>query len=346
MLKEIVIYKPDLGDKKYLLVFNVMKKLIFFSIIDAVYPIESIFNLKVININYQNKTGFLGVNDGEYFVNFYENKIQLGSNLVCQLSWYGNNEKQPKVKIGFNLIGRYVVVSNNKMNKYSCNINSVIQDYVNINKITGIVFRSIIDDLNDYTLLFSELEQLIKIRDLLNNNQSHKIGLLYKAPSIFIQFIREQNDLMQFRINTNDFDSYNELMPYQKLWGIGDIQYIKDLVIDISEYYRELNNDCYIYHDIRVKFNKLSGINLIDIDNMNAKVSFYQSNLIVLDLIVEQIILKDLTGIILIDLIKNMTVEQKNYIVDKIKSLFFDDFRKVKIFGFTGSEMFELIRLK
>jgi ribonuclease G len=346
MLQEIIVYKSNLDHKKYLLVFGPAKKILFFSIIDEDYLVESIYNLKVTNINYQNQTAFVSCKDMDYFVNLFDSKVQLGSSLLCQLVWLGNDEKQPKVKVGFNLIGKYVVINNNKINKYSCNINSVIDNYVNDKKITGVVFRSSVDSLNNYDLLFNELDQLINIRNFLNIQQNKQIGLLYKAPSMFIRFIREQHDLNKCKIYTNDLVSYEEILGYKESWGIGNIHYEENLLIDVNKYDEDIKNNYYIYQDIKVKFNKFSGINLIDIDNMNAKMSFYQSNLIVLDLIVEKIILKDLTGIILIDLIKNMTIKQKKHIIERMKILFNNDFRKVKIFGFTGSEMFELIRMK
>jgi Ribonuclease G/E len=260
------------------------------------------------------------------------------------LVWNGNHEKQPKVKMGFNLVGRFVILNNTNQIKYSCK--SIIKEYIDIKDLSGIIFRSSIDNLSSYELVKNEMLYLLNIRNNLNIDKFHKYGVLYEAPSITIRFIRQQNNLDDYTIYTNDSDSYDELMFYQALWGVDNINYTNKMSIGIDKYLGEVLLDKFCYQDLEIKFHSVSGINIIDLDNSNAKLNFYQSNIMALDLIIEKIKLKDLTGIILIDLIKNMTNQQKINIINRVNALFECDFRTVKIYGFTNSDLFELIRYK
>jgi ribonuclease G len=344
-LNKIIIYKTNAGNK-YLLVLDNRGKLLFFFDIIKNNLLDSVFNLKVVNINYKNKTAFVSFDKQDYFVNFVDSNIQLGTNLLCQLVWNGNDEKQPKVKLGFNLIGKYVILNNTQIVKYSGRENTILNSYIKLHNIKGVVFRSLIDSTTNYDLVISELTELLQIRSQIIQDRLSKSGLLYLAPNIFIKFICEQASLENYLIMTNDRDSYQQILSYQKIWQIKHLQYVNDMDINIDDYVEMININTYSYNNLRITFNQVSGIHIIDIDSSNAKLSFYQTNLIALDLIVEKIILKDISGIILIDLIKNLTYEQKQNIILKIEQLFEYDFRKSKIFGFTATDMFELIRMK
>ena len=86
--------------------------------------------------------------------------------------------------------------------------------------------------------------------------------------------------------------------------------------------------------------------NIIDVNGANSALAFFKVNYLALDEIIRQIRLRDLTGIILLDLIKNMTLEQQQIITNKLKQALAHDFRNTKILGFTKAELVEIIRMR
>ena len=74
--------------------------------------------------------------------------------------------------------------------------------------------------------------------------------------------------------------------------------------------------------------------------------SFYKINYLAIDEIIRQIKLRDLTGIILVDFIKNMSIKNQEQLTDKMTRMLINDWRHTKILGFSKAGIFELIRNK
>jgi Ribonuclease G/E len=66
----------------------------------------------------------------------------------------------------------------------------------------------------------------------------------------------------------------------------------------------------------------------------------------VLDTIYQQICLRNLQGIILLDLLKNMTTTEQEQVIEYLKKLFKHDITNTKVLGFSHSGLCELIRQK
>ena len=107
-----------------------------------------------------------------------------------------------------------------------------------------------------------------------------------------------------------------------------------------------MDNKFRTFQGITLEINQLSGINLIDINSQDTNLAFYQVNYLAIDVIIHQIWLRDLTGIILIDFIKNMSLSEQQKIVNKLTSILSKDWRKSDVLGFTRAEICEIIRSK
>ena len=155
-----------------------------------------------------------------------------------------------------------------------------------------------------------------------------------------MQLLREARLSPSIEIYTNDEVIFDHLEPYLDLWLLDTIHLDRALTANPMD---KLPKD---YAEFGLEIHKLSGINLIDINSKSAPLNFYQVNYLAIDEIVRQIWLQDLTGIILLDFIKNMSVEENHKLLAKLNGYLENDWRKNQVLGFTRAGICEIIRNK
>lgn len=354
MINKIEIYEYKKAKSIYIMAYNSQNSLEYF-LREDILPVtqnEAIYLTKVSALNKGNKTAFVNYTDNrEGFLNISKNNnLQNGSLVVSQVKWLGNNEKQVKLSDSILFIGKYVILTQNIGHTYSCDkskfnqLNSISDKY----KDYGIIFRTSINDLTDIKLVRQELELLIeKMHSVQQKLRStSKVTCVYSGTPLYMQVLRSLKLDENLEIVTNSEAVFNQIKPYVDLWQINQMVFTTKFIVGLNNILGKININDITHDNFSLEIHQLSGINLIDINSKASKLSFYQVNYLALDEIIYQIKLRDLTGIILLDLIKNMTDSEKTNITAKLGLLLRDDWRKNKCLGFTNAGMFEIIRNK
>ncbi len=346
MLTKVIICKID--NMVYTNAYNIDGKLEYY-LQDLVEPcLESIYLAKITSINKRNRLAFIDyLNNKVGVINLpIENKLQTGSKILCQMRWRADNNKHAKFSSEVKLIGKYVILTNEQHHHYSKTLNrrEDLKELSGKFKDYGIIFRSAINDLKDISVIEDEILSLIikqnKIYKL--SNSSEKL-LLMQGVGNYIQLLRDSSLSKDCTIIVNDEEIFQIVRQYLNLWLIHEV--ILDPQAKIIDTLKTLGDVIKINNGSLV-FHKLSGINLIDINSYSSKLNFYQVNYLAIDEIVKLIKLYDLNGIILIDFIKNMSIQQQKNLVDNLTAKFIEDWRHVRILGFTKSGICEIIRNK
>lgn len=311
--------------------------------------VESIYTAKINNINYKSNTAFVDFGNGIGFINIpKENKMQEGCIVCCQIKHLAQNMKQTKLSLQINYIGRYVILTNDKTHRFYCEDNKIsdLQKVVAKYNEIGIIFRTNINEASDLSLIDIEIAQLVEKKNYVDSLKLNKssVGCIFNGIPLYLRLIRDCQFTDDFQIITNDDDIFNQISKYVDLWQIDKLHFDKICMVNLN--LDDLYQPIVQKDNFNLEINTVSGINLIDINSSNAKLSFYQINYLALDEIVKQIKLRDLTGIILLDLIKNMSKNEQQQILERISVLMKNDWRNSRIYGFSKAEVFEIIRNK
>ena len=314
---------------------------------------EAIFKARLSKYNQNSRTAFIEYLPGHCgYLNLPpELAVQEGSIIPVQLIWMGDNNKQPKFRYGWQLVGKYVVyLANSPQRISSKNLNSPHTREQLVDLLTKTpgnwVVRSNVQELSDLQLLKQEMSYLYQQAKEIQNNLSHKNQAGFAN---YLKLIRELPLASNCEIISNNDKINNELLHYQQLWQIDAITLDKSLNINelIDNYEAKLQTtQINLNNGASLEIHSLSGINLIDVNSDKIVTSNNSLNFIVLDDIYHQILFRNLQGIILIDFIKNMPKTEQNKIITYLEKLFKIDISHTKVLGFTNAGLCELVRNK
>lgn len=307
----------------------------------------AIYRLRVNQINKKSKFAYVDYADGlQGVINLRNVNVQPGSYLFGQMTWAGDEDKLPKFSEEIKLLGKYVILLKDtcghlyaKELKNKEALCSLSARYPGL----GIIFRSQINFISNNDLVINEIRFLEEQLSLVHNWPLSMVGRINAPNYKFMQLLRESKLSDQLEIVTNSQHVFDYLLPYLELWQLDSISL--DEAISIHDK-MELVNRARDYQEFSLEVHKLSGINLIDVNSKKSRLDFSQINYLSVDEIVRRIYLLDMTGIILIDFIKNMVVAEKEKISNRLIARLADDWRQNQILGFTRAGIFEIIRNK
>lgn len=304
--------------------------------------LEVIYKAKIDSVNKKTKFAYINYLPGlQGIINLKNTNVQAGSQLLCQMVWQGNENKLPKFSEDIKLIGKYVIILPNATQHFfskqlKSTLSMLSQKYQDI----GIIFRSSIDEISNNILIDEEIKFFGKQFEHVKKWQEQPVGALTAPSYKFMQLLREARLSEGIEIYTNAQNIFDYITPYLDLWQINTLNFDELLATPKID---ELSQK---HAQFGLEIHKLSGINLIDVNSKNAQLNFYQVNYLAIDEIIRQIWLQDLTGIILIDFIKNMSTPEQQKLLTKITTLLGDDWRKHQVPGFTKAGICEIIRNK
>ncbi len=360
MLNKICIYEEN--DKLYTFAYNAAMELEYILQESTVAVLESIYLAKIKSVmsannlafvNYQNKSaGLLNLDS--------KDKLQAGSQILCQMNWRGDGEKLPKFSSQIKHVGRYVILLHQPRNgavkhafskqlKNQTDLAKISQKY----SIHHLIFRSSCDKVaaNNYNLIEAEINSLVE-----QDNKIHlalqcgSTGNIIAGVADYFRLVRSLEFSSELSIFTNNADVFAKLKPYVDMWQIDNLNLDPDLTPSLYE--NDVRQSLASQQKIVSKHggnficHKLSGINLIDINSDKTQSDFYTLNYLLCEELVATIKLQDLCGIILIDFVKNMSIKQQDNIINKLSSLLINDWRKSTVLGFTNAGICEIIRSK
>lgn len=315
---------------------------------------ESVFNARVSRVNHKSGSAFVEYLPGvSGWINLKAGKagVQNGSNIICQLAWHGDEYKQAKLRPGVQLAGKYVVwLDDDKFAIQSKKLSEAKKQELllltNLN--TGRwILRSSVNDESDLSLVASEISMIKERLEAIKTTNSP--GLIFAGKRNYLKLLRSFRLDNGFEVITNSEVIYDEITQLQDLWQIDVISFNPklNLTINISEYNQFLDQSIItLPNGASLAVASLHGIHVIDINSASLDLSPLALNSSVIEYIYQQICLRNLLGIILIDFVKNMNQEEQGRIITKLNKLFASDITSTKVLGFSHSGLCEIIRNK
>lgn len=349
MLNKVIIYRQD----KTVYGFGYVKDQLSYVTQDYDgFASEAVFNAKIIKINHAEYSAFIEYSSGETgFVNLSKGaRLQDGANLLVQLTWLGDEHKQPKFRTSIQLVGKYVVAALSSSVNADCSRASIAQR----EKLTQAMLcypakwtlRSSVKQMADIEPVMLEIEHIgAQLTRLAGLSTSETVA---GTPN-YLKLLRSLPLTQDCVISSNDKQVDEQLLSYQDCWLLDTIEYNPRLNMEheLAAYQGLLTSSSYsLSNGASLEIHRLSGINLIDVNSDKAKLTRSQLNFLVLDAIYQQICLRNLQGIILLDLLKNMTKAEQEQVIEYLKKLFKHDITNTKVLGFSHSGLCELIRQK
>lgn len=315
---------------------------------------EAVFNAKIVKINHAEHSAFIEYASGKTgFVNLAKGaKLQDGANLLVQLTWLGDESKQAKFRTSVQLVGKYLVAALSGSASADCSRASVAQhealSQATLHYPAKWTLRSSVKQLkNDIEPVLLEIERIgMQLTKLTRLNSGDEI--ITGVPN-YLKLLRSLPLAPECLIVSNDKLVDEQLLQLQDCWLLDAIEYNPrlDMESELAAYRGLVESSSYnLSNGASLEIHCLSGINLIDVNSDKAKFSRSKLNFLVLDTIYQQICLRNLQGIILLDLLKNMTTTEQEQVIEYLKKLFKHDITNTKVLGFSHSGLCELIRQK
>ncbi|MEN9946594.1 MAG: hypothetical protein RLZZ293_980 [Pseudomonadota bacterium] len=355
LINKLLIYRQD--NLLYSLAYTHNSQLAWFCCDEQAIYSEAIFLTKVLKVYPQQQIAFI-----EYlpqqtgFMNYPKYvKLQDGSTLIAQLTWQGSQDKDAKFRYGAQLVGKFVVVK--LSDKFSLDSSRLKAQLANeLHQFAkqfayAWIIRSSATSLSDLSLIKAEMTELAEQLEQINQQRQTTTNCLFIGNPSYLKMLRNLTLTTDCQIICNDQKILDTIKSKQVLWQLKQIQliYQNDLNLDeiIINYHNNLaTSEVQLANGARLEIHQVSGIHLIDINSDKLRLSHSKLNLLVLDAIYQQICLRNLQGIILLDLVKNLTPQQQQQIIDYLNKLFTHDISKTKVLGFSHSGLCELIRQK
>lgn len=318
--------------------------------------IESIFISKITRIN-SNNSAFIQFTDNDIgFINLPKKaNYQNGSALITQLTWHGDDSKQAKLHTEYTLVGKYIIYQGTSdkcqiINKSTDNeFTTTLQN--KLNHLTGHWIVRSAGKLSHLESICLEADKFANIAKQISDtsNSSSSVRQIYNGTANYLRVLRELNLAENCEVITNDNAINQELIELQDIWELDAITYNPhlDITHELASYQKYCGKNIFTAsNDIKIEYGVVAAIHIFDINSNNSKLSNAQINSTCLEEIYQQIALRNLYGIILIDIIKDIGKAEETKLINKLTVLFKNDISYTKVLGITNGGMLELVRNK
>ncbi|ARC85567.1 ribonuclease E/G family protein [Clostridium argentinense CDC 2741] len=308
-----------------------------------------------IDIGYK-KNAYMYLNDNM-------RSIKKGDEVLVEVIKEEIGKKGPKVINSISLPGSYIVVTNshNKI-QFSPKIKDknfikYIEDSLDKPANIGVVIRTKGQNV-DLSILKEEMSNLYNIYENIVRKFTYyqNIGLLYGSEGILGNILREiSGDDYNIVVNNHiDFNYCKEFLNskchqgkikiYDESIGLFDYYGIEKEILSLR------NNKVVLPSGGNIVIEKTEAMYVIDVNSAkNVKSSSLRKTALVTNIeaaktIAEQIKLRNLSGIILIDFIDLIEDNEKQDVINTLKRYFKDDKNKTTIYNFTELNLVQIAR--
>ena len=304
-----------------------------------------------------------------------EKKISIGDELIVQVIKEDVKTKAPVVTANFSLTGKYIalvhgtskiqiskkIVKRSTRTKLKNEFTEFLEDSFSIVIRTNAQYASLEE-------VKKELEGLIKEYKRIKINGAHqmKYAMLYQEVPPYLQQFRDSEEYSIDKMVTNIPAIYKDFQWYLKKYPAKmseDTLFMQELVDDANELVirykinhfmdKALQRMVYLDSGATIIIEPTEALTVIDVNTGKAitkkrvtEETFFAINMEAAKEIANQIRLRNLSGIILIDFINLSSEEQKETLKEELKNLFKDDPIQTEIIDFTQLGLMEITRKK
>ena len=304
-----------------------------------------------------------------------EKKISIGDELIVQVIKEDVKTKAPVVTANFSLTGKYIalvhgtskiqiskkIVKRSTRTKLKNEFTEFLEDSFSIVIRTNAQYASLEE-------VKKELEGLIKEYKRIKINGAHQIkyAMLYQEVPPYLQQFRDSEEYSIDKMVTNIPAIYKDFQWYLKKYPAKmseDTLFTQELVDDANELVirykinhfmdKALQRMVYLDSGATIIIEPTEALTVIDVNTGKAitkkrvtEETFFAINMEAAKEIANQIRLRNLSGIILIDFINLSSEEQQEKLKEELKNLFKDDPIQTEVIDFTKLGLMEITRKK
>ncbi len=297
-------------------------------------------------------------------------KLKIGDNLTVQLNKEAVKTKAPSVTTRISLDGDYVVVmvdgkigvsskikSEARREELKSIINSTIDEFKTLQKSSdvnyGIIVRTKAEDASTDIIKQETINLLCKLDDIIYkaNFQTIYSCLYEKCPMLIKDIISYQNDEVEI---ISDLDEVIEICCK---YNIKDINQYNDKTVSLDALFglktiinKTLNKRVYLKSGAYIVIDHTEAMTVIDVNSGKAikgsskEEKVYAINLEAAEEIIKQLILRDISGIVIIDFISMNKDISQNQLLKELKNLAEMDKNQTTVVDITRLGLVEITR--
>lgn len=293
--------------------------------------------------------------------------IKKNDEVIVEVLKEAVGDKGPKVTNAFTLPGRYAVIETlNKTISFSKKITSsdFMQQAESILKVpeeVGVMIRTNAEKVS-FEIIQSEIDHLYLIYNnlLKEHGYSIKPKLLYRGEGILDRVLRDGINELTAKIIVDDEKDYTyikEFLSISKYLNIPLVHHKENRTLfsfyGLEKAVLELkNNKVNLESGGTIVIDKTEGMYVIDVNSggnvklKDLKATAYSTNLEAAKLIPQQVKLRNLGGIIIVDFIDMEDSRKKSEVLNILIGGFKDDKNKTTIFPFTELNLIQIARTR
>lgn len=304
----------------------------------------------------------------------YDGRLLAGDEIVVQISKDAVKTKQPVATCALSLSGKYCAISLGKpgiaySSKLSLKVKTRIgeamkKEFAFIPEGMGTVIRTNAKDLEDYSPLIEEWKEMIAHLKELTEVSEHRTcySLLYKRPPEYLIRLRDMYAGQYGEIVTDEEDIYEEIIEYSRKhsdFGLQEVRLYKDNMLSLYKLYsvetrlREaLDKKVWLKSGGYLIIEPTEALTVIDVNTGKVtgkkedEETFFRINMEAAEEIALQLILRNISGIVIVDFI-NMRGQEHNYeLMAHFGNLLKQDPVRTNLVDMTVLGLVEITRMK
>ena len=307
------------------------------------------------------------------FCNIKNNdKINIGDEIIVQVSKEGVKTKAPVVTCNLNFTGKYVVLTHgktmigtsNKITQESekSRLKKIVGEYRNSDY--GFIIRTNSSGAGE-EFIRGEINSLISLYKEVREYGIHKsrFSLLYETPAGFICEIRDGYQTQLDEIITDDSWIYEKIRSYLSDFQKEDLEKLRmyqDQLLSLSNLYsiesrleNALREKVWLKSGGSLIIQPTEALTVIDVNTSKAirgkkkaEETFLKINLEAAVEIAKQLRLRNLSGIIIIDFINMEDTDNRKFLMKELRILLEKDPIKTTVIDMTALNLVEVTRKK
>lgn len=283
--------------------------------------------------------------------------------MLCQIKKIYNNDKNPKLTNQITLIGKYIIyikgstgltISGKSKNS------SILEEFKDcidsyILKDTKIILRSnfeikdkenALKEIEEFNQTFENISNLAKI-----TSKPKLLYRQYESEELFLSKLNTDIDELIINDKTIAKNLKNSRFNIEKITFDENSNLFETNLIN-TQISKLLSDKVNLDNNINLYIQKTEAMHVIDVNSAgyfkykSSSKNAYHINSYVIPEIANQIILRDLSGIILIDFIEMKDEKLANKLIEKMQKCLEEDDRKATVVSITKLSLMQIIRKK
>ena len=306
----------------------------------------------------------------------YDGRIIAGDEIVLQITSESQKNKEAGASTNLSFPGKYVVLTfgrkrigyspklsheqKNRLRRYVADS----QVFTEITGDYGVIFRTNAENLTDFSILEKELAALRSQADGLRTFSIHRtcFSLLRQSPPAYLKNLQDTYETAYEKILTDDAVIYEEVKAYMEEHQPEDIKklcFYEDSMLSLDKLYsvearlqEALDRKVWLKSGAYLVIEPTEALISIDVNSgkftgkKRSSETYFRINLEAAQEIAHQLVLRNLSGMILIDFINMESDEQKKELLLALRKALLKDPQKAAVVDMTALGLVEVTRKK